>query len=171
MQALTFRSFFAALVGLLTPFWIWAFTCLWQMNFIHMLHWWQRLSTFEPLTLDSYLSVEPTVVACWVVVALLSLFCTVLLFFTNYMDKIKFNSIYHVYVMQTLATLILVALQPQHAEVMMSMMLVSACPIIAHYFTLVNTMWSALVFWFNMVLLALLALLTQTQLFIPYIYI
>ena len=58
---------------------------------------------------------------------------------TSYNDKIRTRQFYYSFMLFNLAVFILIALQPQHFELLVPMAIISTSPLIAHFITLTHT--------------------------------
>ncbi len=169
MRTLTFRGFWAGLIGMALPFWFWGGVSLVLDEYQALVDWWQQLSTFTPILPDNYLAVDHTMAIVWGVIALLAVYTGLVYLNDSFNDKIRVRMMFYIYIFQSTLILTLVGLQPQHAATMLPLMLVSCCPFVAHYYTLTHTWWCTLMFWLSVLAMAALAVLTLTSWATPYI--
>jgi len=168
LRSLTFRCFWAGLIGLALPFWFWAGLCLWNDDYQPMFDWWSTLSTLHPIVPDNYLAMDHPLAICWIVVALMAIYTGLQYLNNSFNDKIRVRMLFYIYIFQSTVILLLAALQPQHALMLLPLMLVSCSPFIAHYFTLTRTWWCTFCFWFDLLLITGMAILTLTPWLEPY---
>ena len=162
MRALTFRGFFAALVGLVLPFWFWGGWVLWQGDASSLVQWWQRLAggmTTAGLNVSalqhgfSDFAASPSPVAlAFLLLAMLTVWTSIAYLLHSFDDKIRTRMMLYVYVSQSLL-LLLFSLFAAELLPLLPLLLLSCSPLVAHYFTF-RTSWGSLVLFF----LTLLAL-------------
>ena len=163
VYSLCFRTFLASLVGLITPYWIYAGWLL-----ANNLHNPERaldfLSRFTEIqwTIDYGALTRPQTIYLALLVVMF-LVGTIHFWFTSYMDKIRVRQIYTSLIMITLYTLVLLAVQPQMYNVLIYMLTIAVSPIIAHFVSLTHTRLSNIFF---MVLMAIIFMLTGMNLWI-----
>ncbi len=158
MRALTFRSFFAALVGLVVPFWFWVPWQLWRADLTPIRTWYAGLTTIHAEGVGALLSPTPPVLAFYVLV-FFTLWMTVYYLLHSYDDKIRTRMILYVYVCQSVLFVAYGVLIDVSAA--LPLLLLSVSPLVGHYFTLRNT-WIGLCLFF-LSLLAFLALIVLTS--------
>ena len=150
MRSLSLRTFFASLIGFLLPFWIWISWLLWKENPSPALDWWYTLNHIETLhyfKAVKALGMEQLIQAVpFLTLTVLTLWTTVYYLMHSYDDKIQIRMVIYVYIMQawiiillTVLTLNVVSFTP--------LLLLSICPLLAHYFTLCDSRTSLVVFW------------------------
>lgn len=133
LQSLSWRTWLASLIGLLTPYWLWTAWLLYQqdlqplvVHFEELTHW-----TFPP----AYGSIGVgRLVALGFTLALAA--TGAIHFWTrSYEDKIRIRLLYGFFTTMTVYSTLLLALLPHHYEPLMRLLLVTASPLIAHFFT------------------------------------
>lgn len=167
MTAFTFRGLWAGLIGFLLPLWMAGNICFLTNRLSLVWAWWGNVAAFPLPTTTDYLSLPLPLVASWLLVGLLTLWCSGQYLQHSYNDKIKTRMLLYVHLMQSGLLLVLGAVQPQHAESLLPLLMVSASPLVGHYFTLVRT-WVCTA-WFALALLGctVLALLTLGEDLLP----
>ena len=93
------------------------------------------------------------------VVALLSIVSILHYLQTNYDDKIRVRMILYIYVLQTLLLIAYLVLQPVHYQTTMALLVASASPLIAHYFSLSRSILTTIFFLLSILLTAGMATL------------
>lgn len=139
LRSLTWKGFWAGLMGLATPAWCWFAWCLFSRSTDRFLAYFEESLVPElPSCSDLlsqpfpwYLSIGYT--------ALLGLLGVANFYLTNYNDKIRTRMLLYIYCLQTLLCIVAVVLQPSDFPTLMSLLLVSACPLTAHYFALTGS--------------------------------
>ena len=163
IYSLSVRTFFAALIGLVTPYWLYT-------------GWRLYIYRYQPEVAFDYLnrftevqwSTDYTAVTTqqWAYLALLVVLFivgTIHFWMNSYKDKIRVRQIYNSMMMLTIYTLILMAIQPQQYNTFIGMLTIVVSPIVAHFFTLTNSRLSNLFF---IVTMATILFLTGMNLWI-----
>lgn len=163
MRALTLRVFFSALVGFLAPYWLWGGVLFWQMDAAPLFQWAEGLTSHfcSPKVIVTDLCAEGLSSEC-IVFALLSLLAlwTGISYLTHsYDDKIRTRMILYIYAFQT-ALIVVYALCSAEWVMSIPLLMLSATPLIAHYFTLIQTWTSLFIFVVALLLFALFGVLT-----------
>lgn len=183
LRALSFRSFCAALVGFILPFWFWLGWMLWQNDFTSILAWkegclvvakgcafWEWHGT-ESISFigDRYggMSLSDLIshVWCLLLLGILTLWTSVYYLFNSYDDKIRTRMMLYIYVFQAIIIFTFALLSAvtfyfsggeagEDAFTCLPMLLLSCAPLMAHYFTLCNT-WTSFLMFFLILLLFL----------------
>lgn len=160
MTAFTFRGLWAGLIGFLLPLWMVGNGCLLTDRLSLVWDWWDRFTYFPLPTPVDYSTIPLSVSAAWLLVGGLAVWCCVQYLQHSYNDKIKTRMLLYVHVMQSGLILLLAVVQPHQAQGLLPLFLVSATPLLAHYFTLVRT-WVCTA-WFGVALLGCIALALLT---------
>ncbi len=163
IYSLSFRTFFAALVGLITPYWLYSG---WQLYINRH----QPEMTFDFLNrfteMDWLTDFSVVTKSQWIYLGLLIVLFivgTIHFWITSYMDKIRVRQIYTSFIMISIYTLILIAIQPQKLDVFIGMMTTVISPITGHFFALTRTRLSNIFF---IITIAVILLLTGMNLWI-----
>ncbi len=164
LRSLSPRSFFAGLIGLFLPYWFWVgWIVLQGTSFQELISTADAYVLPKPTSLVSqYLGLPLSTKLTVGTLCLLSLWTGISYLNNYYEDKIQVRMMYYIYLMQTLVIAVLCLLWPIFAEAALPLLLVSCCPLLAHYFTLRNT-WMGL-FLFVLALLAFTAIALLTLL-------
>ena len=160
MRSLTFRGFFAALVGFVLPFWFWVGWLLWHQDLTPLIEWWGRLTSMvspNHAVLDPANYNIPNLIsyAPFILLALLAIWTSVYYLLNSYDDKIRTRMMLYIYVFQS-ALILLFSIVTSSFQQPLPLLLLCLSPLVAHYFTLRNT-WVALIV-FILTLLAFVAL-------------
>jgi hypothetical protein len=139
LRTLTWRGFWAGILGMITPYWCWTLWCFFMdktdivQEFITSHFVWQPISwqALANLPLVSLMSMA--------FVCLLSLVGLFHYMQTKYNDKIHVRMILYIYTIQTLLLILYLLLQPCQYQSTMALLVVSASPLIAHYFSLTGS--------------------------------
>lgn len=163
VYSLCFRTFLASVIGLITPYWLYAGWLLFNniknpemaLSFVSRFTEIQWVIDYDALT-------RPQIIYLALLVVMF-LVGTIHFWITSYMDKIRVRQIYTSMIMLTLYTLVLLAVQPQMYNILIYMLTIAVSPIIAHFVSLTHTRLSNIFF---MVLMAIIFMLTGMNLWI-----
>ena len=166
LRSLTNKAFWAGILGLIVPYWCYAVWCFVTGNtFIYHLLFTTYHSPFTIYHLPFFLgeesgvrlSISEQVSAAAIV--LLSIVSIVHYLRTNYDDKIRVRMILYIYMTQTLMMIAFLLLQPTQYQTTMALLVASASPLIAHYFSLTGSIPSNIFFVLTLLLAAGMATL------------
>jgi len=157
LRAISWRSFFAGIIGLLLPYWFWAAVCGFTDDFNPMTTHILSFAEWQPIVLENYLQIPQPWIASWVVVTLTSLIGGIHFLLTYYNDKVQVRMLLYIYVIQMVTIQTYLLLQPQHFQVLMALLAVCCSPLIAHLFALTGSRLSNLFFCFTLLLFIALA--------------
>ena len=143
LRALNARSFFAGIMGFTLPYWFLFAYFVWTDNVTGIYPYLTQLVLFQPidysvLTLTHYVS--------WGVVLLFSITFGVLYLQVAYKDKVQTRILLRVFIWMSLWLNILLALQPQYVKELLSLALIPAAMMSAHYFALTFSRISRILF-------------------------
>ncbi len=77
-------------------------------------------------------------------VAVLNIIGTLHFVLNKLNDKIKTRTLYNIFIIMSLATVVFIAVQPQHADLLTSLLIVNTSPLIAHFIALTRGRWTNL---------------------------
>ena len=158
LYALSWRTFFASLLGLLTPYWLLLPYYLYIGDFQTPLDHFSTLGQFMPLT--EVFSMEGPLVApiftdpallltphSSVLAPLFTLLFVILLALTGAIhflrrssnDKLRTQMIYEMFIIITLFIVVFIILQPQHLPYLLRLLIISTAPLIGHFLALTRT--------------------------------
>ena len=152
LRSLTWRGFWAGIVGLVLPYLGWAAWCFLMDKTDSMLDFITSHFVWHPISWKDIASLPFSWMVSMGVVILLSLVSVFHYLQTKYNDKIRVRMVLYIYTIQTILLIIYLFLQPQEFQNTMALLVVSACPLIAHYFSLTRS-WLSNAFFFLTLLL------------------
>ena len=160
--ALSWRTFLASVVGLLTPYWMASCWLFWQQD-------WSLLTAhFMPLAQVTFPADYTHVTICqaalYAVVLLAAIIGTVHFYRQSFNDKIRIRQFYSCFITVVIAVLLLLALMPQHFDMLIRMAIVVTSPLIAHFIALTRTRVTNIAFF---AIITVVLLLTVASLWIP----
>lgn len=163
VYVLSWRTFLASLLGLVTPYWFMCGWLMWQKNgdllAISRLFAVQDILQF-PFDFSTVNFQQSTVMFYTI---LLMVIGSIHFIHSSYRDKIRVRQIYYGFITLGLFSLALLILQP-HNELACRMLILATCPLIGHYWALTNSRISNMIFCF---LTVVLIILTAANLWMP----
>ena len=144
VQALSWRTFFASLLGLLTPYWFAAVWFVYTSDIDTPMTHFQQLTAYE--TPFDFEQLTDHQLAVYVFTLVLALMGTIHYIRTRYNDKIRTRLLFDCFIITDLLALLLLALQPQHYDMLMRLAIVSTSPLVGHFIALTHTRWTNMVF-------------------------
>lgn len=138
LQNLSWRTFGASLLGLLTPYWLAACWLLWQGDLLVLTDHFASLVTTVCNPFDLSL-LAPHQLAFYVFMAILVLTGTIHFLRQNYHDSIRIRMFYDMFIWTSWLMLLLIAVQPCHYGALMHILIVAASPLAAHFVALTST--------------------------------
>lgn len=133
LRVLTWRTWFAGLLGLIVPYWFYAGWAIWN-NVID--------TAFLPFveafrfTSPDYHAVPTDVLAILSFTVIMAVLSMLHFSRTAYNDKIRTRMFYYVIICTEILILIACIFLPQHYNVLLRLLIVNSAPLIAHYFAL-----------------------------------
>lgn len=145
IQSLSWRTFFASLLGLLTPYWFAGVYFVYTQDIDTPLAHFAKLNVFESFFDFSQLSVVQIIV--YVFMFIMTITGTVHYFRTRYNDKIRIRMLFDCFIIIDLLTFVLLTLQPQHYDMLMRIIIINTSPLLAHFIALTHTRWTNIAFY------------------------
>lgn len=142
MRCLSWRAFWAGLIGLTLPAWFLTGWCAFAGDFGNIQDVLQTITNPHPVNPDNYiqyLSFRNIQTLTWLFVTFVSFVATVHYLQTYYNDKIRTRMYLYVYVMQIAAVWLLLLWQPDLYNRLMPLLMLCSCTIIAHFFALTGS--------------------------------
>lgn len=137
LQAFSAKVFFASLLGLVTPYWLWTLWCVFTLDFSsiadHLLQLWQLETPFQhfPTTVG--------LISVFSFTMIVGIAGIVHFWLRSFEDKIRIRLLYGYFTSLVLLCAFFILLQPQHFEVLIRLLTVFASPLIAHFLTLTQS--------------------------------
>lgn len=138
VYSLCWRTFFASLIGLLTPYWFWVAWSLWQEHG-DMTKMAGHLTALTDLQVPDYASLPALQMLMLCLVVVLGITGMIHFLRTSSRDKIRTRQLYYSFFILGTAAFIFLALQPQHYDLLIRMMIITTSPLIGHFLALTNT--------------------------------
>lgn len=139
ISSLSWRNFFASLIGLVLPYWFLAAGVFirYKGDFALFTDHFAPLATF-PIPID-YSGLTIPQKLSYGFVLLLSITGIIHFFRTSYNDRLRVRQTYECLILFNVASLAFIAILPQHYNLFIEMAIITASPLIAHFITLTNT--------------------------------
>lgn len=139
IYSLSWRGFFASCLGLILPYWFMGAWVLWQHGFdfsIVRAHFaplaeFHSPITYETLPLPYYLS--------FAFIVILQITGIIHFLRTSFNDKLRTRQFYYTFIFLDLTVTILLAIQPQHYDLLIREMIIFTSPLIGHFISLTHT--------------------------------
>ena len=157
LRAMTWKGFWAALLGFITPHWVWVAWHLLTSQAGSLLPWYRTSLSSIVLIPFGFSQIPRSWMLSTVFIAFLTTVAIVHYMRNNYNDKIKVRMILYIYVFQCLSLCLMLALVPTEYPTLMAMLMVCASPLLAHYFSLTGSIFSNTLFIVSIVTYIILA--------------
>ena len=145
VYALSWRTFLASLLGLITPYWLICGWQIWQKNGnIHAIANLFAVQDILQFPFD-FSSVPLSYLLVMAFATLLMVIGSMHFVHSSFRDKIRVRQIYYGFITLGLFSLALLVLQP-HNELALRMLILAASPLIGHYWALTNSRISNIIF-------------------------
>lgn len=131
------RSFFASLLGILTPYWFILGYLALTGNIMELPSYFQRTVAFSPLL--QYTSLSPWQLATMGMTVILGGVSIIYFLHTSYADKIRTRLLNETFTFLFFVTVVFLALQPGFYEELMAIMVVFVSPLAGRLFALSHT--------------------------------
>lgn len=138
------RTWSASVIGLLMPYWCVGGYYLYMGETDQFLNSFSALWQFGPLADFSVLSAAQIVSLAFIV--LVDAIGMIHFHRNSFKDKIRTRMLFEVFITLSLCIMAFIALQPQHTNFLMSMLLPCASPVIAHFISLTHTRATNIIF-------------------------
>lgn len=136
-MSLSWRTWMASLLGLLTPYWFYIPWIIYQRDYSAITNHFMALTVFEePFNLYGITDSQKATLG---LVILLAIIGTTHYIRKSYLDKIRIRMFYGFFIFMDLAALLFLLLQPQHFNAMLLLMIVNTSPLVAHFVALSST--------------------------------
>ena len=159
LRSLTRRAFWAGVLGIVLPYWCYGGWCLATGCVPELLERLREMVRLEMPSVEAIVAMPLVWQVSAAVVALFSIVGIVHYLRTNFDDKIRVRMYLYIYMSQTLLLMAYLVLQPSHYETTMGLLVASASPLVAHYFSLSRTVLTTVFFFVALLLTAGMAVL------------
>jgi len=162
LTSLSWRTFAASLLGLLTPYWLVLPFAFYQEQSANLVSHFAALAEFQMPYAYTHITLNQLLLFALVVA--LALTGIIHYWRNSYNDSIRIRQFYSCFIVATFAIIIFLVLQPQHFDMLMRLLIISVAPLIAHFLSLTHTRVTNIAFF---VITAVTVLLTILNLWTP----
>jgi len=137
LLAMSWRTWTASLLGLLTPYWFILVWVLYQQDFTLITSHFSPLFDFQfPIR---YEKLGINVLLTWGLLAICTVTGIIHLIRKNGYDSIRIRLLYGIFIWMDLFAFALMFFQPQHYNMLLRMIIINTSPLIAHFLALTST--------------------------------
>lgn len=138
VYSLCWRTFFASLIGLLTPYWFWCAWILWKEGlYITMMT--DHFAELADLQMPGSVPLQLPQMLILILLIILGITGTVHFLRTSSRDKIRTRQIYYSFLLLGTVAIIFLLLQPQHQDMLFRILIITTSPLIGHFLALTKT--------------------------------
>ena len=135
--AMSLRTFVTSILGVIMPYWFLSAYYIYIGDIMHIVDHIATIANFEPLFIYKNCSINDFLPLCFII--LLAITGSIHFLRTSYKDKIRTRMIYEMFITMSVATIVLILLQPQHANIATHLLIISTAPLIGHFLALTST--------------------------------
>ncbi|MBQ0049590.1 MAG: hypothetical protein KBT12_05070 [Bacteroidales bacterium] len=139
LRSMSWRTFCAAIVGCLLPLSLWSVWWLSHNDHATLLNWVNQITALHLIDSDLYPLLTLQQGCSWLLLSLLGLLGMLHYLSTSYDDRIQVRMMFYILCSQFVVIELYVGLQPDHLDTMLPMLMVTASPLIAHFFALTSS--------------------------------
>lgn len=162
LTSLSWRTFFASIVGLLTPYWF-AIPILFYQGSIDLL--WQHFTALADFQIPFvYHQVTVNELLLFVFVVALGITGTIHYWRQKSADSIRIRLLFGCFIQMWMLTTVFIVLQPQHYDMLIRILIINVSPLIAHFLSLTYTRITNIAFY---VICSVALLMTLFNLWMP----
>ncbi len=132
MQAGSVKNFFASIIGLLVPYWLWAAYTVYIGDYMCVIDHLASIATFEPLCQGI---MSPSMLVNLVFIYVTGIVAIAHFYRYSYHESIRTRMMFYSLILLFLLISLFIVLQPSHSAFLLRMLIVTASPVVAHYFT------------------------------------
>lgn len=138
------KSFWAALLGLLVPYWFMGVYAVYKNQFGRLIEHFTNIVIFQPFFDISVVSTPQLLTFSYI--SLLAFVGISNSLGNRSGDKIRTRMFYEMFSLIDICCMAFIILQPQHFDRLLPIMIVTTAPLIAHFFAFANTTFNNMVF-------------------------
>ena len=129
--AMSLRTFVTSILGVIMPYWFLSAYYIYIGDIMPIVDHIATIANFEPLFIYKNCSINDFLPLCFII--LLAITGSIHFLRTSYKDKIRTRMIYEMFITMSVATIVLILLQPQHANIATHLLIISTAPLIGHF--------------------------------------
>ncbi|MCR5271013.1 MAG: hypothetical protein K6D91_08380 [Prevotella sp.] len=161
LQSLNFHTWLASILGTITPYWLIGSWYIYKQDFNILSSHFEPLLTWQSPTDDQTLT--PIRIIIFVIIALLFVLGAINFWSKSYEERIRTRQYYGFLLWMVLALCIFVLFQPQYYDKLIRVIIVCACPFIAHFFTLNNSKITNYLFFITLTFMLILSVVSVNE--------
>ena len=142
--SMTWRSFFASIIGILLPYWCIAGLFIYQGNGSTLIRHVQSITVFNAFGLENLPTTQKLISLGFITLA--GITGSIHFLRNSYLDKIRTRMIYEALIILFGCVVVFIILQPQHTDMFTPILITLTAPLIAHYITFTQSFLSNLSF-------------------------
>ncbi|MBQ7419600.1 MAG: hypothetical protein IJV17_02540 [Prevotella sp.] len=144
LHTFSWRTFFASLMGVITPYWFYGSWLIYQEDIIRLAQHFTPLWDFQlPFDFTDIGVHQIITVAFLFVITLLSM---IHFWHTAYLDKFRTRQLFSFLIRMDLLTFLFFCIQPQLGSTLTFLMVINTAPLVAHYIALTHTRMTNILF-------------------------
>ena len=145
LLAISWRTWFASLLGVLTPYWFISAWLVFQADFTPLISHFAPLFDFQfPI---QYELLSPSVLLTWGLLVACTIIGIIHFVRKSSYDSIRIRLLYGFFIWMNLFAFALMCFQPQHYNMLLRMIIINTSPLIAHFLALTSTKMTNAVFY------------------------
>lgn len=137
LHSLSWRTFFASVIGLVLPYWFLALYTLYREDVTLLTAHFEPLLVFQPPF--DFTSLSTSRILAFAFIAVMAVTGIIHYLRTSYNDKIRIRMLYECFITLDLASILFLVLQPQHYDILIRMVIISTAPLTGHFIALTRT--------------------------------
>lgn len=138
LRSLSFKTFCASILGLLTPFWFYGAYLIYIQDYAQATNILQKVTSFDLPSWNEYLSIDITRLSAFLLILILGVISTIHTLKTSYNDKIRTRMLFYTLILFEAVILLFLLIQPQYFDLFMALLTLTSAPVIAHFFALTS---------------------------------
>lgn len=144
LMSFSLRSMAASVIGLMSPYWFLAGYYAYNDNLASLADHFTAIARFAPLFQYDMTDIRPVVTLAFITILVIT--GSVHFLRNSYKDKIRTRMIYEMFISLSVATILFIILQPQHAVQLAAILVVNASVLIGHFIALTHTRFTNIAF-------------------------
>ena len=162
LRTLRVKSFLASFLALITLYWFYGTYLLLQHQSDILFSHFSGLIHFQPIQIPPSLTQHQLITLTFII--LRAIIGIVHFLRHSYLDKIRTRMLYEIFITIDILSIIYILLQPQHYNILLTLIIINTSPLIAHFITLTRTRFTNIAF---LIILTLTFALIAYNLWMP----
>jgi hypothetical protein len=136
IRTMSGKTFIASVIGIMAPYWFWIGYLTVTGDICPLIEHVTTLIKFTPLSLKR---IPFNQFITLIFILLIATIGIIHYLRTSYNDKIKVRMLFEIFIVMDIISIIFIALQPNHYDLLLRLIVINTSPLIAHYITLTRT--------------------------------